>query len=351
MLSSQKMLPTGALPPQLRASSIKTGRQDYISVVLRLITMELYKMRRGSTAKIYMTVIMAFAIVIPVVSGILTLKQVNSPPSSFAQPLCSQSTNPGRCDPQVATQAELEQRKQAAVVESSQILVLPASLGVIGSIMTRLFVLIFIVLIGTIVGSEYTQGTIRLLFTRGPTRIQFLLAKIGLVLTCAIPIVLVPAIVYMALGYALHPLSGLALDTGFLTADWIGHALLYLLVIICQFIICGLAAVLLATWTRSNIAGAVVPLLWFLLLESLLGQALLSLAGVLQGTLSDIVKAIPDYLPGNNIQALLSKQTHALFGDPAPTISELHAWLVLLVYVVIFIALACRISARRDVTN
>ncbi len=79
------------------------------------------------------------------------------------------------------------------------------------------------------------------------------------------------------------------------------------------------------------------------------------LSGVLNlfppGPATKFLKVIPDYFISNNISALLQNQTHYFTGNPPSAVSNLHALLVLLGYLVAFIALSLWVSIRRDITN
>jgi ABC-type transport system involved in multi-copper enzyme maturation permease subunit len=67
------------------------------------------------------------------------------------------------------------------------------------------------------------------------------------------------------------------------------------------------------------------------------------------------LRSIPDYFIGSNTGALLQNQNQYLgfFGasSPSSTISDLHAVVVLLVYIVVFVGLAVWLNQKRDITN
>src|SRR5438046_10073514 len=52
MKSSYRAMPESSIPPAGRASSVLMGQQDYVSVLLRLTGMELYKIRRRLMSKV-----------------------------------------------------------------------------------------------------------------------------------------------------------------------------------------------------------------------------------------------------------------------------------------------------------
>jgi len=86
-------------------------------------------------------------------------------------------------------------------------------------------------------------------------------------------------------------------------------------------------------------------------LEGTRGSVLSLIAPLNKGTLAHILKAIPDYFIGDNISALLMNQQHYLTGSEPSVISDVHAVLVLAVYLTIFVGVAWAVSTYRDVTN
>ena len=209
---------------------------------------------------------------------------------------------------------------------------------------------LIIVLVGTIVGGEFSIGTIRLLFTRGPTRTQFLIAKLGTMLVVTFLGVVVMVILGVLVGQALNPLSGIAQNGDYFSAAWFGHALLYLLAAMLGWMVYGTVALFFGILGRSTVAGVVGGFLW-LVLELILSSVLGLIGSFSSGPFGNFLKAIPDYFIGNNIGALLGDQAHYLFGSSLPTLSALHALLVLACYLALFIGLAWWINKQRDITN
>jgi len=99
--------------------------------------------------------------------------------------------------------------------------------------------------------------------------------------------------------------------------------------------------------TAAGIAGGII--LW--VIEGLLGGVLAAVSALNKGTLAHILKVIPDYFIRNNISALLANQEHYLTGSEPSTTSDLHAVLVLIVYLTIFVGVAWVVSTYRDITN
>jgi ABC-2 type transport system permease protein len=188
------------------------------------------------------------------------------------------------------------------------------------------------------------------MYTRGPTRSQFLLAKVGVSAVCAAIGILSMSIIGILTGQALNALSNMTQDFGFLSASWVAHTTLYLLIAMLDWFIFAIIAIFFGTLGRSTVAGIVGALTW-LFIEPILGS-ILKLAGTFsQGPFGNFLKAIPDYFIGNNIGALLQNQGQHIFGGSGSSLSDLHALIVLAVYIIVFVGLAWWINDRRDVTN
>ena len=134
--------PDAATPAE--ANLVIMGRQDYLSVLLRLTGMELYKLRNRAMSAVLGT--------IGVLSVVLAFLLITFLAVIF---LGSSAT-------------------QENVRSISQLLRLPFSLYVTVWVLFTLGQVLIVILVGAMVGGEYGVGTIRLLLTRGPARGQFL---------------------------------------------------------------------------------------------------------------------------------------------------------------------------------
>ena len=209
---------------------------------------------------------------------------------------------------------------------------------------------LLVILAGTIVGGEYGGGTVRLVFTRGPTRTQFLISKIGAILACSALTVAVLTAIGIAVGALANLITGIGIDFSFFTGAWVLHALLYLLIAVLGLFVYSMIALFLSTMGKATAAGVAGALVWWVL-EGIVGQVLSAISFFNRGALGDFLKAIPDYFIGNNIGALLQNQSHYLSQGQVSTLSDLHALLVIAAYLILFIGLSWWISERRDVTN
>ncbi|MBA2284853.1 MAG: ABC transporter permease [Ktedonobacteraceae bacterium] len=333
-----------------RTASVILGRQDFVSTVLRLTGMELYKMRRRVMSKVLAVIAIVAIVLVFLAVFLFALFMLNSSGASLLSPACSEVHNRQPCLDHTPSQADLDQAKHQAVVGASQSLRLPTSLNVAVQIALTPFTLLIIILVGAMAGGEYSMGTVRLLSTRGPTRAQFLLAKLATAVTCSALGILGMALLAVLLGAFLNIFLGVDTTLDFLTAAWVGHALLYLLLAILNWTIFGVIAILFGVLGRATVAGIVAGIIWFLL-EPVVSQ-IFSLGGSLfPGAGGTLLKAIPDYLIGNNIEALLQNQGQYIFSGSPAQLSDLHALLVLAVYLAVFIGIAWLVNERRDITN
>ncbi len=338
---------------EVRTESVILGRQDYVSVLLRLIGMELYKIRCRLMSKVLVSITIVIAILVFLLFSLNTFFVLSAPPESFVPPCQPSSGSPQgqpqpNCPPPSA--AQVAHFREDALRSASEPLRLPTSLNIAVQFALSAGTILIIILIGATVGGEFSIGTVRLMYTRGPTRSQFLLAKVGVAAVCAAIGILTMSIIGILTGQALNALSSITQDFGFLSASWVAHTMLYLLIAMLDWFIFAVIAIFFGTLGRSTVAGIVGALTW-LFIEPIVG-GILKLAGTFsQGPFGDFLKTIPDYFIGNNIGALLQNQGQYIFGGSGSSLSDLHALVVLAVYMVVFVGLAWWINEHRDVTN
>jgi len=323
MKASQHMVAESATPPSSRASSVLMGRQDYISAILRLTGMELYKIRRRLMSKV-----LSFISVLSVLSlfGLLAL-------AAF---LMAKDGTPSD-----------------AILRFSEALRLPGSLSLIVQLLLTLGQILVIILVSTIVGGEYTDKTVRLMLTRGPSRTQFLLSKIGASTVCIMLGVVGIVLLGIFTGLLLNFTTGIVPTFDFFSASWLGHSVLYLLITMLGLLTYAMMALFLSTLGRATAAGLAGVLTWSFLIEPVIG--VVGLFGrSISGPLGSFFQSLPDYLIGSNISVLLQNQDSYIFPTPSAQqvpsqSSDIHALLVLLAYLVVFIGVALWVNKRRDV--
>lgn len=311
-----------ATPRTTRVGTVILGRMDFVSVLLRLIGMELYKIRRRPMSKVLGILAAFLAMLVPLAVAVELAVSKNT----------------------LARQPDL-------LAALSEPLRLPSSLG-ISATQGELnpAIILMVILIGSLAGGELSIGTVRLMFTRGPWRGQFLLAKYGAALVCTVVGVLGMALVGVLVGQMLNLFSGQPQDLAFLTPAWFGHALLYLLATMLDWFMYAVVAIFLGVLGRSTAAGIVGALTWFFG-EPIVSSILTIASNFSVGKAGDFLRALPDYLMGNNARALQLDQARYLFGGNAESAPGLQRLIVLAVYLAVFISLTWWLNESRDVTN
>lgn len=318
-----------AAPLATRVSTVIMGRLDFTSVLLRLVGMELYKIRRRTMSKVLGTLLLLLALLVPLAVGVELAVNANIPASHFA---------PGF--------------KQAMLAEISVPLRLPGSLELaVTQDEINPAIILIIILVGSIAGGELSLGTVRLMFTRGPWRGQFLLAKYGAALVCIVIGVLAMAVAGVLVGQLFNLLSGVPQSAAFFSPDWLGHALLYLLVTMLNWFMYSVLAIFFSVLGRSTAAGIVGALTWFFV-EPILSNILTVAGNFSVGLLGSFLRTLPDYLMGNNARALQLTQARYLFSAPdAQSTPDIQRLIILAIYLAVLIGLTWWLNEKRDVTN
>ena len=337
-------------PDVTRVAPIAMGRKDYLSVLLRLIGMDVYKVRRRLMSKVLLlagTLVIAFVFV---VLGLAAWRIASQPVTSYAPPNCAVHQVEGCINHSPATLADMQHEKQRILNGGAQLMNIPGVWNVEERVVIEILVVLGIILAGALVGGEYSLGTVRLMFTRGPTRVQFLIAKIVVLAIYVIPAILFLILLGTIIGAVMAHLVGIGTGLSFFTADTFGHLVLYLLLGMLYWFAYMLMALFFGTVGRSTVAGIVGPLIW-LAIEPLLGNVIAVLTGNFSGGLADFIKAIPDYFLGNNLTSLLHNQGSVLaFSEPGAYTNG-HSLLVVAGYLLVFVGISCWLTVRRDITQ
>jgi len=298
------------------------GRQDYTSVLLRLIGMELYKLRRRLMSKV-LSIIAILSMI-----GLFALISV----SAFYL-----SRNGSTLD---------------EIAGYTRSLRLPSSLYLIVQLLNMLGQILIVILVSTIVGGEYADKTARLMLTRGPTRSQYLFAKVGAAAACIVLGVVGITVPGIISGLLLNLSTGVAQSFDFFTLDWFNHTLLYLLITMLGLFTYAMMALFLSTLGRATAAGLAGVLTWSFVVEPII-EVSSSFGRDIGGPMGSFFQALPDYLIGTNISQLQQDQSHYVYASaiiqPGALQADLHSLLVLAVYLVLFIGLAWWVTIRRDV--
>ena len=189
------------------------------------------------------------------------------------------------------------------------------------------------------------------MFTRGPTRTQFFLSKVGAILICAVLGMLVLVLIGILAGVLLNLFTEIGIDFSFFSGAWFLHTVLKLFIVMLELFVYGMLALCLSTLGRATAAGVAGALVWWGL-ETILGGFLFLIGNYFTGAFGNVIKAIPDYFISNSIGALLQNQDHYITAtSQASTISDLQALVTLVVYLAVFIGIAWWVNQKRDVTN
>ena len=116
--------------------SVILGKQNYVSILLRLIRMEIYKIRRRIMSKVLLSIAIIISILVFLLFSINTFFVLNAPPESFSPP-CPPTNTPSQgqaqpnCPPPSA--AQVTQFRETALRNVSEPLRLPTSLSLVAS--------------------------------------------------------------------------------------------------------------------------------------------------------------------------------------------------------------------------
>jgi ABC-type transport system involved in multi-copper enzyme maturation permease subunit len=343
------------IPVGKRSDTVIMGRLDFLSVLSRSIGGELYKLRQRAMSKILLLI----AIFIMIITFLLPALGALANDRSSSQVSCTIDKHGHQHCTSVSPQDPARQAIAEKVKETiSAPLRLPNSLSLSITVINFVGTISLIILTGSIVGSEYGIGTIRLMLTRGPTRTQFFLAKIGSIIICILITLFVLILVGIIVGALFNLTTGIAVNFSFFTGEWVVHAILYVLIAALGLSVYAMIALCLATLGKTTAAGIAGALIWWFL-ESVLGAVLTGVGFLNQGPVGDFLDSIPDYFIGNNLAALYDHQNHYLINGARQAvsitnphdISDIHAMIVLTVYLVAFIGIAWWANQQRDVTN
>src|SRR5215470_2209655 len=123
------MIASTHTPPDVtRTAPIVMGRKDYLSVLLRLIGMDVYKVRRRLLSKVLLFVATVVIVLVFLGLGIAVLHFVGEPVTSFVPSKCGptpQVSAAGCITHQPATLADMQREKQRVVNGGAQFLTMP----------------------------------------------------------------------------------------------------------------------------------------------------------------------------------------------------------------------------------
>lgn len=292
------------LPASTRNAHVIMGSQSFISILTRAIAGELYKIRRRKMSKVLGTI----AVMTVILASIFISYFPTSKPSL-----------------------------QNAFFTSITVT------NFIGT-------LLLIILAGTIVGGDYSHGCIRILLSRGPSRLQFLLAKLGAMLICVFIMLIALLTIGIVTWLLINLLEAHTIALNALTGTQILHTLLYVLTTALSLFTYCVLAISISNWGKATAAGVTSVLIWWFLEGGFI--TLFSLVGSkFNNAFGSFLQAIPDYLIGNNLSTLRANQEGYLTGQLHVSLSDLHAGVVVLVYLIVFFGITWWMLRARDITN
>lgn len=336
----------------------KERKPNILSMVWHLTTAELYKTRRRRMSKVLGSILIVGTLLVFGAVGLNAALTQQQSVESFLPPSCANFGNNTLnipCLNHKPTQAELAkatQLKQERVQAFTAPLVFPDSANPITVVLSMFGLILLIILVGSNAGGEYSTGTIRQLYVRGPSRIQFLLAKIFAAL---LYILIGTAIVLLIslLGYLLVGILGLPAPAAISFPDGLKTFAILVLPQMAGLFVYVMMAFFLGTVGRSSAAGIAGAIAWSFL-ETVVATGIniyavtQRMGHASQSTLTTIITSIPHYLIGPNIDTLKSIG-NTIGGPDSATITR--AIIVLAVYAAVFIGISCWATIQRDVTN
>jgi len=237
-------------------------------------------------------------------------------------------------------------------VDLAQSLTFPGALSVGAGVISYLGVLLFVVLAGALIGSEYSYSTLRLSLARGVGRGRLLAAQIVALAILALLLTAL-ALILSALVGLLGLAFGLPQAAGVLSAGLFGEIMVYWLAVAFNVFAYALIAVWIGTLTRS-VAGAIAGPLVFIVVEVVTADILTGIgigAASLDSPLTNFIARIPDYVMGVNTSALITWAGDGPypFTVGAASVGVAHALIVSLAYCALFILISYLALRNRDI--
>ncbi|HKT38452.1 MAG TPA: ABC transporter permease subunit, partial [Ktedonobacterales bacterium] len=227
------------------------------------------------------------------------------------------------------------------------------ALSVGGGYVSYVGVLLFVVLAGALIGSEYSYSTLRLSLARGVGRGRLLAAQVVALLLLALGLTALMLILSGLMGLlgSAAGVSQASLNVN--GAALIGEIIVYWLALALNIFAYGLIALWIGTLSRS-VAGAIAGPLVFIVVEVVAGNILSGIAiGAEPDSLLSAIGRLPEYLLGINTSALVTWAGAAPFPlttGPAP-VSPPHALIVACVYCALFIFISYLALRNRDIVE
>lgn len=250
--------------------------------------------------------------------------------------------------PEEEQQARQAQQEAAALLQKN--LTFPTILGPVTGFLSFFGVILLCILLGALVGSEYSFGTQRLALARGISRAQVFVAQ---VLALAVLALLIVGSIF-ALSSLAGLLLGLALQVStppLSLAGWGELVTIWLATSLTLFAY-GLIALFLATLGRSPAAG-IAGSLGYLLVELIVLPIVAAIAEIIGGDTGHSLNQIQNAFLSTNTSAMLAGAASAPLplSSGSTGMSALQGLLVTLAYCALCMVLSYWLLRKRDVTN
>lgn len=229
----------------------------------------------------------------------------------------------------------------------------PGGISVAGGFITSAGVLLFVVLVGALIGSEYSYSTLRLSLARGVGRGQLLAAQIVAVAILAMGLTAIAVLLGAVVG-GLGAAMGISTTAGGSLS--VGEILLYWLALAFNIFCYAMIALCIGTLTRS-VAGGIAGPLVFIVVEVVVTDVLVALSVFpVTSPLLQALSHTPEYLLGPNASSLITLAGAGPYPLTSgqvisPAITWPHALIVSAVYCALLITSSYLVLRNRDVVE
>jgi ABC-2 type transport system permease protein len=291
----------------------------------RLIKAEIFKLRKRSMTYILLLILIGFIVLV------LSISQATAMNSTTAVTIDGNGVTSTTVVPVVAADIHFLKDMITGVI---------SILGTIGMILA-------VVLVANGMGSEYSWNTIRPYLLCSESRLKMFTAKLIAAAGFIVAGIIIGLVTAVFLGVLFTAIRGFSWDIGSGLASFTGRELLTFVRTLYVMLPYILLAFLFTVFGRSTAAG-----IGFGIGASVLESIITGLLFMAHGWLAKI----PDYLLSTNIQAINALSQSSLrvsIGSNSNTQipSAPHAFVVLAVYCVVFIAISFTLFQKRDVTG
>ena len=286
----------------------------------RLISAELFKLRKRSMPRILLAVLVGILIVVYFL--LLAISNVNLSQFGAAGP--------------------------HGMEQISKLLGLPIAIPVALSMLASFGSVLSVILMASTVGNEYNWRTIRTMLISSESRSKLLVAKLVAVILYVLLGMLIGVVVGFIMSLITTAIGGYSFDFGFFTGSYAWDQFLQFWRTVYSLMPYLLLGFLFAIVGRSAMPGIALGIGVFFL-ESII-TAFMALAG-------GWIAHVPDYLLVANVRALSTSSSlpanmgSGFNGNTVAMPSLEHAFLTLGIYSVVFLVLGFYLFRKRDVTG